>query len=334
METSENRGTAWAVSVLKLPKGKIPTAVPISRGGSDRTFYRLRWDGGNALLMIYRSERRENAFYVPIDLFLRGIGVAVPEIYGHDPDQGFLVMEDLGDDDLWSYRAASWDIRRRLYEKTLDVIGRLHAYPLESFPEETVPLMEGFDDALYRWERDYFREHFVAGVCRIHRTPTEDSDLEQELAALGLRLQSAPQALIHRDFQSQNVMIREGEPILIDFQGMRRGNPLYDVASLLYDPYVTLTPEERETLLRYYYDASGRTANWSWFLEHFRNGAAQRLMQALGAYGFLGLVKGRWQFLGHITAGLSHLEEATRTADSLPLLNGLARQCRQVLDKK
>lgn len=334
METPEKTATAWAVSVLNLPEGTIPTATPISRGGSDRSFYRLRWDSGSALLMIYHSERRENAFFAPIGFFLRAIGVAVPEIYGHDPGQCFLVMEDLGDDDLWSCREVSWDIRRHLYEKTLDVISRLHAYPLAAFPETTVPLMDGFDATLYRWERDYFREHFVAGVCRIHLSPMEDSLLEQELGALALRLDSAPQALIHRDFQSQNVMIRDGEPVLIDFQGMRRGNPLYDLASLLYDPYVSMTQEEREALIQYYYDASGQTASWDRFLENVRSGAAQRLMQALGAYGFLGLVKGRRQFLGHIAAGLRHLEEATRDAGSLSLLNGLARQCQQTLNEK
>lgn len=334
MSQSVSGALAWAISVLNLPQAEALTTTPISRGGSDRTFYRLSWPSHSALLMHYRFERRENAFYAPIGRFLNEIGVRVPEIYGHDAEQGFLVMEDLGDDDLWSYRTASWDVRRPLYEKTLNVIRHLHTYPLVSFPEKTVPLMEGFDAALYGWERDYFREHFVEGVCRIRRGQTADSALEHELAALAIRLQSDPQALIHRDFQSQNIMIRHGEPVLIDFQGMRRGNPLYDLASLLYDPYVMLTEAERIALLRYYYDACGYQADWTGFLGRFRDGAAQRLMQALGAYGFLGLVKGRPEFLGHIQNGLHHLEEATREAENLSLLHDLTKQCRQIIAQR
>ena len=125
-------------------------------------------------------------------------------------------------------------------------------------------------------------------------------------------------------------MIREGEPVLIDFQGMRTGNPLYDVGSLLYDPYVTFSPDERAALLACYYEISGKAIDWPSFQDEFFDASAQRLMQALGAYGFLGLKKGGApDFLQHIGSGLRNLAEAAGFASRLPRLHSLAGQCRR-----
>ena len=118
-----------------------------------------------------------------------------------------------------------------------------------------------------------------------------------------------PRALIHRDFQSQNVVVKEGVPCLIDFQGMRPGLVQYDLASLLYDPYVDLTAEEQESLLAHY------AAQWraqggeipADFREVYDLCAMQRLMQALGAYGFLGHVRERAHFLAHIPVAMARL---------------------------
>ena len=326
--------TARAVRVMGLEGLPPPVVTPLYKGGSDRTFYRLAWPDRSVLMMHYRHERQENNYYAPIGRFLREIGVAVPEIYHHDAARGFLLMEDLGDRDLWSYRNAAWEIRRLLYEKTLGVVRKLHAYPLENDPRETVPLMDGFDQKLYRWERDYFRENFLAGVCGIHLPPEEDRLLEAELNALALRLAATGPTLIHRDFQSQNVMVRHGEPVLIDFQGMRAGNPLYDLGSLLYDPYVRISPEERRVLLASYFAMSETGTDWPAFQERFREASAQRLMQALGAYGFLGLKKGRRDFLEHIDRGLQHLTEVTGQAAHLRALHALTVRCGGILAER
>ena len=87
-------------------------------------------------------------------------------------------------------------------------------------------------------------------------------------------------------------MIRDGEPFLIDFQGMRFGNFFYDLGSLLCDPYVHFSSSELDELLSYYYGLSEWDLDWGSFQDRFWEASAQRLMQALGAYGFLGLRKG------------------------------------------
>jgi len=315
------------LSLLGLSGPQEMAIEALAGGGSDRSFYRLRGRGGSILFVRYLRERQENGYYAAIGDFLRDIGVPVPRMIRHDPEQGLLWMEDLGDTDLWSCRAASWAVRRPLYEQCLEMIGRLHAFPVERFPWGTVPLMKGFDHDLYRWEREYFRENFVERICGVRLAQMEALALEEELTALALRLAMEPQVLVHRDFQSRNIMIRGGEVFLIDFQGLRLGNPFYDLASLLYDPYVTMADSERTTLLAHAHRCSGRGREGGDFRKRFEDAAAQRLMQALGAYGFLGIVKGRREFLDFLDTALSRLEEVAGRSGDLPRLHALAIRC-------
>jgi aminoglycoside/choline kinase family phosphotransferase len=127
---------------------------------------------------------------------------------------------------------------------------------------------------------------------------------------------------VHRDFQSQNIVIKDGRACFIDFQGMRPGLPQYDLASLLYDPYVQLPDSERAELLAHYLAALtdlGQTPAAD-YAAIYDLCAMQRLMQALGAYGFLGHVKERAHFLAHIPAALVSLREVI---ERIPGMDGL-----------
>jgi Ser/Thr protein kinase RdoA (MazF antagonist) len=126
--------------------------------------------------------------------------------------------------------------------------------------------------------------------------------------------------MIHRDLQSQNILIWEGASYLIDFQGMRAGLGAYDLASLLYDPYVTLTPEERAELLRYYHVRASVPAGFDEFIDLFRRCALQRLLQALGAYGTIGLLRGKPEFLRHIDPALRNLQEVASQIEGFSFL--------------
>ena len=347
----------------------------ITKGGSDRTFYRLSPPGGKTFLfMSYGRRQQENAYWTGIAAFLAALGVPVPAVYGHDPERGFVLMEDLGDRDLWSYRHEPWELRRRLYRQALRRISPLYTFPLPTDRQETEGIsgraggrgrgtgtppgergaglslprtMPGYDRELYRWEHDYFLAEFVREVCGISLTGEEEGPLREELSALSGRLLASGPALVHRDLQSQNIMIRRGEPVFIDFQGLRRGSLFYDLGSLLYDSYVPFTEDEREDLLRYAFELTGRRgrpmqtvtdgdsssaaagADWPTFRARFLDGSAQRLMQALGAFGFLGLKKGKTPFLGHIPRGVANLCEAAAGSGRLPRLLALAERCRE-----
>jgi aminoglycoside/choline kinase family phosphotransferase/choline kinase len=325
----DTEATAFVRTILGLPNDERPGLVPAGRGGSDRDYFRVTIPGRDPfILMRYVHSREENIYYAAIAGFLRGIGVAVPDVLGHDAKRGLLLMEDLGDEDLFTCRNAPWDLRRRLYEKTLAIVSRLHAFPPGCFPAGDIRLMPGFGTELYRWERDYFREHCVTKTCGIRLTDGEDGELEMELAALARRLLETPPVFVHRDLQSQNVMVRKGEPVLIDFQGMRFGSLFYDLGSLLYDPYVKILDADRASLLRTYYDLSHPSQGRDEFESLFYLASAQRLMQALGAYGYLGRELGKSRFFVHIVPALERLIDVTDRTGSLPKLHVLARRCR------
>jgi aminoglycoside/choline kinase family phosphotransferase len=279
---------------LDTDKVKI---TPIEKGGSDRTFYRMRCSPEQTLILVkYNLEREENRHYVAIAHFLAEHGIRAPKIYYHDAQEGLIWLEDLGERDLFSYRGESWLVRRAFYESAMDEIVKLHRLPGSVCAEMRQHLPAEFNAALYRWEQNYFFENCLGRFYKIDNLKLASLAALPALNEIAERLAKLPRVLVHRDFQSQNVIVRNSQTYLIDFQGMRPGLAQYDLASLLYDPYVDLIEAERDELLAYY--CGGKAS--AEFGETLRLCAIQRLMQALGAYGFLGLVKGHKQFLKHI----------------------------------
>jgi aminoglycoside/choline kinase family phosphotransferase len=321
---------------------------PLEGRGSDRTFFRLKWNRkDSAILVQYDPKRVENIYYADIAVFLREIDVPAPRLIRHDPAGCLIMMEDLGETDLWFFRKTDWETRRALYQKTLTIVHKLHSFPKDDFPSGRVRLMEEFGPDLYRWERDYFRDHFVRDVCGIKLGTSFERELEAELSVLADRLTGTMRCLVHRDLQSQNVMIHNEEPFLIDFQGMRFGSPFYDLGSLLCDPYAIFSNGEQDELLSFYYglwspaggilskvEGSKWDLDWATFQNHFWEASAQRLMQALGAYGFLGLKKGLKTFLEHTPAGIQNLQYAASQAATLPRLRELSTECRRAIERK
>ncbi|MFH1079287.1 MAG: phosphotransferase [Pseudomonadota bacterium] len=324
--------TQYVYHVLNRPETAITQIAPLAKGGSDRTFRRICFsDASSRIFMHYNPGREENLRYVAIAGFLRELDLAVPKIFHHDPERCFVLMEDLGDADLWSFRQSAWSLRRDYYRKALRMIRKLHTFPVENLGQRSLTLMQGFGPELYRWERDYFHENLVRGVCAIKLGVGDAAVLEVELGMLAERLEQTGTSLVHRDFQSQNIMIYREEPVLIDFQGMRVGSYFYDLGSLLYDPYVTIDEQERLELLQYYYELQEPDCAWDAFQEAFHEASVQRLMQALGAFGFLGRRHNRKDFLMHIPSGLQRLAEAASRSERLPALRGLVARCQRAL---
>lgn len=297
--------------------------APIEKGGSDRRFYRVRSSPEHSLILVkYRLERNENRHYVQIAEFFAAHDIRAPKIHFHDPQEGLIWMEDLGENDLWSYRAESWPVRRALYQSALEEVTRLHVLPIAEADEIRKDFPQEFDAPLYLWEQHYFFEHCVARHFGLEEKRCAELASLPALHTIAERLASLPRVLVHRDFQSQNIIIRDGQACLIDFQGMRPGLSKYDLASLLYDPYVKLLPNERKELFEIYRELRARSGHPLRVddEEIFRLCAMQRLMQALGAYGFLGHVKGSAPFLAHIPAALESLVSVTAEIPGLKKL--------------
>ena len=123
--------------------------------------------------------------------------------------------------------------------------------------------------------------------------------------------------MLHRDFQSSNILLHRGVWSLIDYQGMRLGPAVYDLASLLCDPYITISPACRERLLVRYAE---RAQPGSRCLEMFWPAVVQRLGQALGAYARLSALPGTGHFARYIPPALSNMADALRRVDGLPEL--------------
>jgi aminoglycoside/choline kinase family phosphotransferase len=329
---SQDELVAFVRTSLGLSANVKVELTPFEGRGSDRTYFRFRWSPKDSVIVVcYQPTRVENAYYPDIAMFLLENNIPVPQIFGHDAVGCFIVMKDLGDIDLWSLRDSSWETRENLYKKTLTIAHRLHSYPEHVFPSSRVRLMEAFGPDIYRWERNYFKDNFVGALCGVELEPGFEPQFEKELAALAERLSSDRRSLVHRDLQSQNVMIYQEEAFLIDFQGMRFGTRFYDLGSLLCDPYVSFSESERLDLLAFYYGLSEPEIDWDQFQNKFWEASAQRLMQALGAYGFLGITKGLKSYLAHIPAGLRNLRMAADNAVSLPKLRETCMECDKAL---
>lgn len=295
----------------------------IEKGGSDRRYYRARAVGGGgletAILMVYSDQRADNAGFFGATEILGFSGARTMEIYAHDVGRRLAWMEDLGREDLWERRQGEGALG--LYRDSLGQVARLHGLAAGALPERLRGhLQPPFDVRLYRWEQDYFFEQFGRRFLGLAAGELEELREGAGLTELAESLAARPRCLVHRDFQSQNVMVRRGEAWMIDYQGIREGCAEYDVASLLYDPYVGLSAGEREGLWEDYRELRRAGDGGEVSGEVLAMAASQRLMQALGAYGKLGVGDGKVAFLRHIPAAVRHLEEVLAGSGLLPEL--------------
>ncbi len=293
------------------------TLIPQDPRGSARVFTRLEYGRERAFFVRYSLEREENALYAGHARFLRTLGLPVPDILLDLPRRQCFVMEDLGDESLQDARARREPAAlRALYEEVLRLVRRWHLGGGAAARRRRLAMVAPFSPDLYRWEREFFDRHFLRP--RLRPAPAVAARIQRELAAVGARLAAAPPVLVHRDLQSSNILLRGGRPWFIDFQGMRFGAAAYDLAALLCDPYVELTPDLQLALLDAYNRRSPRTQRVAPPL--FWLAAVQRLAQALGAFGRLAAQPDTARFQAYIPAGIRMLRRALEQCAACPAL--------------
>ena len=284
---------------LKAAAARLPSDAPVEflgARGSDRVFFKR----GDAIIIIYDDAHRgENARYVHHANWLKAQGVPVPAILADLPELKTLVMENAGAVDL-QHRVEK--AGAHAIDSYVPVVEALAAFNALNPDFELEP---PFDAALYQWERDLFAEHCLG--TRYARTLPDE--VRAELEGVAAKLLAEPPALVHRDFQSTNVLWKNDRLSIIDFQGMRRGPAAYDLASLLYDPYVRLTDRARRALAALYAQKSGRGD----IAAVLPFAAVERLVQCLGAYGRLASV-GQPQFGRFVLPALENLLAAADEA--------------------
>lgn len=318
----------WAALAELCECGFEPNGADIrkvAKGASTRAFYRFSKGGEKLVGCFYSDLPRENFLYAPIAEFLCGCSVPVPKILYHDAQKKIIVMEDAGARDIGELQAEEM---RGAYFAALRAAKILHTKASEKFAANPIELCPPFDADLYRWEQDYFYRECAQGVFGIN-IPRPDSDFE----VLTRRLLDFPRRLLFRDFQSQNIMVSEGGDIrVIDFQGMRLGNPFYDVASLLFDPYVEklggeFIDEALGEYLNFLPDAS--FPGFAESREMLNFAGVERLLQALGAYGFLSAKKGKTGYAKYFAPAAANLLGCAQKCG----LSGIAEFASAILEK-
>ncbi len=280
-------------------------------GGSGRKIIRLASQKESAIGILY-SVREENAAFLEFSKHFRRHGLPVPEIYAEDLSHGAYLEEDLGDTTLFEFLSknrSGANIAPQVVEAYRKVVAVLPRFQVEAARDLNYTVcypISSFDRQSIAWDLNYFKYYFL----RLAGIPFNEHALEDDFSRLTEFLLSAPRDyFLYRDFQSRNIMLRNGDPYFVDYQGGRQGALQYDIASLLYDAKADLPPELRQQLLDHYLDrlSSFIQLDREAFLRHYYAYVYIRIMQALGAYGFRGFYERRVHFLQSVPYALKNL---------------------------
>lgn len=289
------------------------SARPIAGDGSARLFWRIHASRPEASYVAMQNAPkdayadRENMAYLRIGRHLRARGIPLPEIHCFDPAGGWFMLEDLGDLSLQEDHRQGGSLHH--HEAALEVLLRLQTEGVKGFDPGWTCQTERYDPfVMRRYESEYFRDAFLRGYLGLK---SEWPELSAPFDFLAERASRAPaEFLLHRDFQSRNIMVSGKGIGVLDWQGARLGPLAYDVASLVIDPYTDLPPRARKHLLERYAGLldSCNPARAEVFQESFPYLALQRNLQILGAFSFLSKVRGKRSFEAYIPRALHSLQ--------------------------
>ena len=280
-------------------------------GGSGRKIIRLASEEFRAIGILY-DVREENVAFLEFSRHFRRHGLPVPEIYAEDLVQGAYLEEDLGDTTLFEYLSAHRSGEKiapeavEAYRQVVEVLPRFQVEAGRDLNYKVCYPRSSFDRLSIAWDLNYFKYYFL----RLAGIPFNEQALEDDFAHLTKFLLGASRNyFLYRDFQSRNVMWRDGRSYFLDYQGGRRGALQYDIASLLYDGKADLPPELRQQLLDHYLDtlAGFIPLEREDFMQHYYAYVYVRIMQALGAYGFRGFYERKAHFLQSVPYALKTL---------------------------
>jgi aminoglycoside/choline kinase family phosphotransferase len=313
---------------FRLPLERVQP-LQAELGGSGRNILRLAHQDRSAVGILY-DVREENVAFLEFSRHFRSRGLPVPEIYESELDAGAYLEEDLGDVTLFQFLSQNRigdDVAPEVVEAYRKVVAQLPRFQIEASRDLNYQVCyprSSFDGQSIAWDLNYFKYYFLklAGI------PFNEQELENDFGRLTAFLLTAGRDyFLYRDFQSRNVMLRDGRPFFLDYQGGRKGALHYDIASLLYDAKADLPPALRQHLLEHYFAALARFVELTEeeFMRHYYAFVYVRIMQALGAYGFRGFYERKPHFLQSVPFALKNLRwllEHIKLPIALPTLLG------------
>jgi aminoglycoside/choline kinase family phosphotransferase len=285
---------------------------------------------------VHGPDPLENRAFLSFSRAFRAAGLPVPEIYGDDPAPGVYLEEDLGDATLFDVlvagrQGASLDAATvAVYREAMRLLPRFQITVGRDLDYSVCYPRASFDRQSMLWDLNYFKYYFLklAGI------PFAEQALEDDFARFAGFLLAAPREhFLYRDFQSRNIMVRDGRPWFLDYQGGRRGALQYDVASILYDAKADLPFDLRHDLLEEYLRAAQAIAplDRDVFLALYPFFAYVRIFQALGAYGLRGYYERKTRFLQSIPFAIRNLERLSIESPLPPELPTLSEVVRRLI---
>lgn len=291
---------------------------------SNRSYYRVG-AGPSWVVMVMptdptRSEEKSRGEapaelpFVNVHRYLKRLGVRVPEILRYEPAEGLMLLEDLGDLTFEAGLLKEPGARTRLYERAIDLIAGMRAAAERTQDPGCLAFTRAFDAELYDWELHHFREYGLEARSRASPTPAERGRLDAIFLEIARRLDAEPKGFTHRDYQSRNLMLKDGDLVVIDFQDALLGPRQYDLVALLRDSYVQLDRPFIETMLdRYrsvYERAGGQRLDRDEFVRGFDLLTIQRKLKDAGRFEFIDRVKGNPGFLPYVEPSLCYVKQA------------------------
>jgi aminoglycoside/choline kinase family phosphotransferase len=294
-------------------KGEKPTSIislPLS--GSYRKYYRIKCQE-NSYIGVHNSDFKENQAFISFTKSFLKAGLNVPKILAEKLDRNVYLLQDLGDKTLLSYISDNEHENSlsqssiEMYKKVLEYLPLLQVKGDKFIDYSVCYPRKAFDRQSMMWDLNYFKYYFL----KLARIPFDEEKLENDFESFcDYLLQADCNYFLFRDFQSRNIMIVNGEPYFIDYQGGRKGALQYDIASILFEAKTALSSEVRELLFEHYLKELAKQTSFDdkKFRDHFYGYVYVRLMQAMGAYGFRGLYEKKELFLQSIPKALDHLK--------------------------
>jgi aminoglycoside/choline kinase family phosphotransferase len=316
--------------------GTTPDRIDALRSdGSDRAIYRLFKDTWTTIGII-GDNREENEAFVEFSTHFRRCGLNVPEIYAANLSDGVYLEQDLGNDTLFL-----WMSRHRKDSSISEPINIMYQKVVAALPQFQIVAGRSIDYAYsyqhisfgrdsMHWDLHYFKHRFLN---YFYKSKLNHTLLEQDFNTLiSFLLETRQDYFLYRDFQSRNVMIVDETPYFLDYQSGRKGALQYDLASLLYDAKANLPDSFREAMIDYYIAQVQEIEplDAGTFRKYFDGFVLIRVMQALGAYGYLSFVKGKRQFLKSVPYAIQNvekfLEKRVPILEDMPTLKGIFQQ--------
>ncbi|MDR3141822.1 MAG: phosphotransferase [Tannerellaceae bacterium] len=283
--------------------------------GSNRRYFRIK--GNKTLIGVSGTSQEENGAFIYMANHFRRKGLPVPEVYYWTGDKSFYLQEDLGDTLLFDAiekgrKSGVFDENeRRLLHKTIAQLPSVQVAGAHDFDFSYCYPQPAFNRRSILWDLNYFKYCFLKATGMDFQENKLEDDFQQLSDAL---LSAASDTFLYRDFQSRNVMIRDGEPWFIDFQGGRKGPVYYDIASFLWQAKANFPEDLKKELLAGYMTALSRyqPVNEADFLNRLRHFVLFRTLQVLGAYGFRGYFEKKPHFIQSVPFAIENLRRLLR----------------------